>query len=265
MRNISTHTKRLIELYRDTEFKASFTQNYLRRFSLARIEQEYVWAFSAITNSIATASTPSLSSLSNESIKRILLSMSTAGLSFDPQEKHFYLNAEIGANGTLIPRVILGYLGMKQLAMNSGLVSSIDYDIAHEGDSFTWYGPNKEPAFSSSNRNFDNEIICGYVCLYMKDGTVHSYRMSSSALLSMEATDIQMRENMGKESSLYNGPWRERCLRIALWRCAYHEFKHMFTADELLLDKKYNKTHSDMTLMGDKYGARLNNTAEVVL
>jgi hypothetical protein len=265
MSHLNENTQRLVSLYKDTEFKAAFTLNYLNRFSLARIEQEYVWAFGTITRSQATANSPALSSLSNESIKRVLLTMSAAGLSFDTQEKHFYLKTELGIDGAVIPRVILGYLGMKQLAMNSGLVKAIGNDIVYESDSFTWYGSNKEPAFSSTCRNPTDNVVCGYVCLYMVDGSVYSYRMSSAELLSIEENDMQMREEMGtgKESSLYSGPWRERCLRIALWRCAYREFKHLFTKDELLIEQEKSTGETNSDSFSSDFAAALNNTAEV--
>ena len=259
MTNISTHTKRLIDLYRDT------VQNYLRKqFSPARIEEEYAWAFGMITRSVPTANIPALSALSNSNIKRVLLSISAAGLSFDSQQKHFYLKAETIYDGILIPKVILGYLGMKQMAMRSGLVSGISNDIIYEKDSFTWYGSNKEPAFASSTRNSSENVAGGYVCLHMKNGTVHAYRMSRDELLSIEETDIQKREALYKESSLYSGPWRERCLRIALWRSAYHEFKHLFTKDPLLTEQKTDKNRASAAVFEEEFAAELNNTAEVI-
>ncbi|MDO6488056.1 recombinase RecT [Colwellia sp. 6_MG-2023] len=264
MNHLSANTKRLIDLYNDTELKALFTKNYLASgVHLAKIDQEFAWAFGTITRSELTETAPALSSLSSPSIKRLLLAISESGLSFDPQQKHFYLSTEISLGGTLVPKVVLGYLGMKQVAMRSGLVRGISNDVIYERDSFTWYGANKEPAFASSTRDPGENVAGGYVCLHMKDGTIHSYRMSSEELLSIEASDIQMRMDIGGvESSLYSGPWRERCLRIALWRCAFREFQHIFIdTDNLLEQHDENKEDNSVTPdFSDKFAAALNNS-----
>lgn len=269
MSNLNANTKRLVELYKDVELKASFTQNYLAyKLNLARIEEEYVWAFGTITRSAPTVNAPALSSLSNTAIKRILLSMSASGLSFNPQEKHFYLQAEIGMDRALIPKVIVGYLGMRQLAMNSGLVAGMSCDIVFESDSFTWYGNRKEPSFSSCTRNPGENVSWGFVVLYMKDGSINSYRMSGEELMSIQSNDIQMREEMGDghDGSLYSGPWRERCLRIALWRCAFREFKHIFTNDKFLMGEESEHTSEQVNakVFSDEFASALNSMSESV-
>ena len=269
MSNLNANTKRLVSLYLDVELKTSFTQNYLgHHYTTAAIDEEYVWAFGMLTRNESTANTPALSYLSNTAIKRILLSMSASGLSFNPQEKHFYLQAELGADRALIPKVILGYLGMRQLAMNSGLVAGMSCDIVFESDSFTWYGNRKEPSFSSCTRDPGENVSWGFVVLYMKDGSINSYRMSGEELMSIQSNDMQMREEMGDgiKSSLYSGPWRERCLRIALWRCAFREFKHIFTKEKLLVEERAGQSdgHFDAAVFGDAFAAALNNMSEHV-
>ena len=92
MSNMNPLITRLVDLYKDNEFKAKFIENYLKYTNnLTTIDNEYSLAFKMINNSTATASSPALSALPNKELKRILLSISSTGLSFDPTKKHFYL------------------------------------------------------------------------------------------------------------------------------------------------------------------------------
>lgn len=242
MSNTTPLVTRLIELYKDSEFKAEFTQNYLKHgASLTTIDNEYTLAFKMINNSVATATVPALSSVSSHKLKRILLSISSTGLSFEPMKKHFYLSTQISTSGALEPLFILGYRGMRYHAAKSDLVDNILCDVVFESDSFTWLGNDTRPLFSSPSSRENDDIVCAFAGYIMKDGSFMGCKIPKEQLYSSAEKDIQLKLSLGlrAEDSLYGGPWREKCFRVLAQRALFRDFHDFFDiSPELFSDNE---------------------------
>src|SRR5690606_26333035 len=125
-----------------------------------------------------TDTCPSVAAAHVTALKEVLLCIAAYGLSFDPNEKDVYLSGRHLPSGNVSPYAIIGYRGMRKIAMNSGKVRLISSEIVYKDDSFTWLGTDKIPSFASTGRNTSKEVVCGFVVMRMADGSVQSFRMS---------------------------------------------------------------------------------------
>ena len=239
-----------MDLYKDNEFKAKFIENYLKYTNnLTTIDNEYSLAFKMINNSTATASSPALSALPNKELKRILLSISSTGLSFDPTKKHFYLSTQISLSGTLEPVFILGYRGMRHHAAKSKLIDNILCDVVYESDSFTWLGNDTRPLFSSPSSRENDDIVCAFAGYIMNDGSFKGCKISRDQLIESAERDVQTKLAFGfrEEDSLYGGPWREKCFRVLAQRTLFRDYHDFFDISPDLFSNEEEVQESDMS------------------
>lgn len=173
---------------------------------------------------------PKLMQCTPESVLNCLLQLSQYGLEPDGRRAHLI---PYGQECTMI----LDYKGIAELALRSGLVSTLHADVVHRGDIFE-YSLGKvikhTPWFLRCDKDRpekEGEVFAVYAFCENKDGT------TSSAVLSYdEVESVRKRSKAGN-----NGPWRTdwnemakktAFRRLSKWLVLSPEFRDAIAHDE---------------------------------
>lgn len=231
--------QQLVALYRDNDFKAQFISNYLSakcssnaNWTLSLAQLEWTNAFNILANDLGDGYRPAVSQAPISKIRSAFLRVSELGLSFNPETKEIYLHGALDSHNNVTLNTCLGYKGMQKLVMNTGSFQYFTTELVHEGDTFNWMGSQDKPVFVSSGKTAGMDLICGIVVFTYRNGSVLSYKMDAEELLAIESADLERHQQQFGSAgySLYSGPWRNRMLKISLWRNAYNELKHILMA-----------------------------------
>lgn len=173
---------------------------------------------------------PKLMNCTQESVMSCLLQLSQYGLEPDGRRAHLI---PYGTECTLI----IDYKGLAELALRSGLVSSLHADIVRQGDVFE-YSLGKVskhvPWYLRTDKlkpDDAGKVIAAYAICENKDGTC------SSAVLSYEEVEaVRKRSRAGN-----NGPWisdwsemakKTAFRRLSKWLVLSPEFRDAVKVDE---------------------------------
>ena len=240
----------IVALYKDETFKSEFIANYINAgISKYTAQAEFTHAFNIIANDFGSGpNRPPLSTVNMNSIKQAMLVVSEQGVSFNPENKELIFCGAISEREKPYAEIILRYRGMYTLAMRSKNVRSVAIELVYEKDSFTWLGSDEAPVYASTASKDQGAMTCGFVSIRLNNGAVASHKMTHSELLAVEAQSLQYEADMtgSAEGSLYNTPWRERCLKAVLWRSAFNLLKNTFLANYGSLDASGGEVASDV-------------------
>ena len=236
----------LVALYKDETFKAEFIANYINAgISKYTAQAEFTHAFNIIANDLGSGTNrPPLSTVRMDSIKQAMLVVSEQGVSFNPENKEIIFCGAINDRSVAYAEIILRYRGMYTLAMRSKNVRSVAIELVYEKDSFTWLGSDEAPVYASTVTKDQGSMLCGFVSIKLNNGAVASHKMTHNELLAVEAQSLQYEADMtgSTDGSLYNTPWRERCLKAVLWRSAFNLLKNTFLANAGSLESAGDNT-----------------------
>ena len=252
----------LIALYKDIEFKAAFISGYIDKGAHQFVaEKEFSNAFSLLVDDHSTQGTLPLSAASIADIKRNFLVISSYGISFERNAKEVYLQCETTPNGNGVVSYLLGYRGMKRIIASTKSIRSHNTEMVYKNDSFTWLGAEMRPSYASNGQTQGSDVVCGFTTFTFTDGAVLCHRSSSQELLDIEKTSIQQNIDMGghPDGSIYQSPWRERCLRILTLRAAFREYQHLFLTNKELVEKDVNSDSENSDQSG-AFEAMLNDS-----
>lgn len=231
----------IIALYKDNDFKAAFIANYLQRGEREHVaEKEYSNAFAWLAEDYGNDINPAISAAPVDEIKRTFLAISTYALSFDKKSKEVYLFGERRDNNRICVGSELGYRGMQRIIVNTKGVKASNTEMVYENDAFTWLGADQRPNYASDGRGQRSALICGFTTITFDDGTVLCHKSSAEELEEIERQSIEhtLHFEGTVDMSLYNSPWRERCLRICTLRAAFREYRHLFVSNKDVLTEQ---------------------------
>lgn len=221
----------IIALYKNAQLKTEFINNYTKaKFSPQtywterQAENQWATIFSMIAEGLSSQTMPQLHLASKYDLISALLMISEKGLSFDKKDKQIYLYVEFSEQQIPQLKVVLGYKGMQLMCMRTGLFKYLTSELVFQGDTFTWRGEATPPEFESAGSTENRKLSCGFVGLKYKDGDWLHFKMESAELEEVEraARAASYMQTGSEENSLYSTPWRNRMLKIALWRNAYN-------------------------------------------
>jgi recombination protein RecT len=192
----------------------------------------------------AVRKSPKLQRCTAESVMACLMSLSQYGLEPDGRNAHL-IPFEDRRNGTVECTLIIDYKGLVELAMRSGLVSTIHADVIYEGDLFEYdlgVITHHIPWFLRKDKEKPPECgqQLGAFAMYKgKDGSFKSEVLSMSELESIR----------NRSKSKDNGPWvtdpgemqkKSAFKRLSKWMVLSPEFRDANTddsiSDSLVLD-----------------------------
>lgn len=220
-----SHLKKIVELYKDESFRNEFISNYEKAGESRYIaENQLVAVFQAITNNNANgiSPNPALYDSTVESIKRVLLTVSSEGLMLDPRKKEVALTTSESVSGKPHLDFLLCYRGMYKLVGLSKKVLSSSLEIIFEGDTFEWRGEAEMPKYIMSMDHNTNNILFAYCSFKMTNGTIISHLMNSEEIYAIINNSIEATEQAGGDPSMWIGPWRIRSLRAKVFRSAFN-------------------------------------------
>ncbi len=107
----------------------------------------------------------------------------------------------------------IGYQGMIQIAMNSGLVLSIWADVVREGDIFEETHGTHRGFTHQKTGDKDGKITHAYACAVLRGTTERSFVV-------LDREDIEKRKAVSKTAGFKDGPWTawpvEMCKKTAV-------------------------------------------------
>lgn len=221
----------IIALYQNTQLKAEFINNYtkakfspLTYWSVRQAENQWATICSMIAEGLSNQTLPQLHLAAKSDLISALLMISEQGLSFDKKDKQIYLYVEFNEQQIPLLKILLGYKGMQLMCMRTGLFKYLTSELVYQGDKFTWRGESTPPEFESAGSPGNRKLACGFVGLKYRDGDWLHFRMDAEELEEVEraAKAASYMQTGSEENSLYSTPWRNRMLKIALWRNAYN-------------------------------------------
>jgi len=192
--------------------------------------------------------TPKLLQCTQESVLSCMMSLSQYGLEPDGRRAHLIPFDKKNREGKVLYTectLILDYKGLVELAMRSGLVSTIHADVLYEGDLFEYdLGVIKThvPWFLRRDKDKpkDPGLCLGVYAIYHgKDGS------SKSEVLSIKEVDGIMARSKSKDNGPWQTDWSEMAKktafkRLSKWMVLSSEFRTANVDDDegpLVLDR----------------------------
>lgn len=223
------NSKRIIELGKDDGFKSQFINNYLKTGeSQYMAETQFVSAFQTIimnNSSNDIVQEPALYCAQVESIKRVLLTISSSGLLIDPKKKEVALFTSRSVSGEPFLDFILCYRGMYKLVGLSERVLSSCVEIVYEGDTFEWSGENQMPKYMMNLNHDKNKIVAGYCAFQMANGVVLAHMMSGDEIEELVTHSIEATRSVGGNSDMWTSAWKGRCIKSKIFRSAFNFYR----------------------------------------
>lgn len=179
---------------------------------------------------------PKLQKCTQESLLGALMTLSQFGLEADGRRAHL-IPFENRKEGTVECQLIIDYKGLAELALRSGLVSTLHADIIRRGDLFDYDSgriAKHVPWFLRNDKDRPDkagEVFAAYAIVVNKDGTQKSEVMSFD-----DIEGIRKRSRAGS-----SGPWvtdwnemakKTVFRRLSKWLVLSPEFRDAVEADD---------------------------------
>lgn len=181
----------------------------------------------------ALTRTPKLQQCTQASFFQALLTLSSFGLEPDGRRAHL-IPFENKRAGTVECQLIIDYKGLVELAMRSGIVSTLHADVVCENDEFE-YDMGEIARHKIDFRKDRGEAYAAYAICRFKDGTAKTEVMTVN-----EIESIRARSRAGN-SGPWVTDWREMAKktafrRLSKWLPLSAEFRDAVESDDDAID-----------------------------
>lgn len=156
-------------------------------------EREASFAIQAL---MANSYTMQVGQQNPQSVINAVANIAAVGLSLNPAKRQAYL---VPRSGKIC--LDIGYIGLLDLALESGSILWGQAEMVHEADRFTLNGVDKPPTHERDPFKERGGVIGAYVVVKTRDGDYLTTCMSSAELLS-----IRDRSEAWKKAQ--SGPWK---------------------------------------------------------
>lgn len=156
-------------------------------------EREASFAIQAL---MANSYTMQVGQQNPQSVINAVANIAAVGLSLNPAKRQAYL---VPRSGKIC--LDIGYIGLLDLALESGSILWGQAELVHEADRFTLNGVDKPPTHERDPFKERGGVIGAYVVVKTRDGDYLTTCMSSAELLS-----IRDRSEAWKKAQ--SGPWK---------------------------------------------------------
>lgn len=177
----------------------------------------------------ALTRTPKLAECDKHSFFNALLTLSQLGI--EPDGRRAYLIPfENRKRGVTECQLIVSYMGLIELAMRSGLVSSLHADVVCENDEFE-YDRGQIKTHKIDFRRERGEVYAVYSIAHMKDGS------EQCAVMSRDEVEAIRKRSRSANSGPWVTDWNEMAKktsfrRLAKWLTLSPEFRDAIAKDE---------------------------------
>lgn len=146
------------------------------------------------------------------SLRNAIINVAAIGISLNPAQKQAYLvprKAKIKQDGQSVERVIIcldiSYMGLVQLALQSGDLRMVVADVVYEGEQFIMHGIDKEPTHERDTfaPHEDRQIVGAYCTAKTAYGDFMTTTMSRKEIDDIRKTS----ESWKNEKSRPYSPW----------------------------------------------------------